>query len=64
MKKSHEHQWVYNGKTCCYKLLCSLCSKITSAHFFEGYPDLLKIGISVEFLPNGWHSTFKIKGTK
>lgn len=41
MSKDHERQWIYDGKSCCYRLKCAICAKQTTAHYFNGpMPDI------------------------
>jgi hypothetical protein len=54
MAKDHEHQWVYDGKGCCYRLRCAVpgCLRLTTAYRFMGNRDQLTIGTPVQFLEN------------
>jgi hypothetical protein len=52
MTKDHEHQWVYDGKSCCYRLRCAAsgCARVTTAYRFMGDRDQLKVGTPVRIL--------------
>ena len=50
MKKgSHKHSWIFEGKSCCYRLKCSLpeCERMTTAYYTKGA--MPKIGEPVRF---------------
>jgi hypothetical protein len=34
--KTHEHEWVYDYKTCCYVVRCRICTRATTVHHVEG----------------------------
>ena len=48
-KKVHEHYWIYDGMSCCYRLRCCLpgCEVRTTARFVWGNPP--KVGDPVQF---------------
>jgi hypothetical protein len=35
-EKPCDHQWVYDGKSCCYRLKCTNCTKRTTAYNLKG----------------------------
>ena len=51
--KRHEHSWIFDGRSCCYRLVCSIpgCKKQTIAYYMEG--DKPKIGEPVRILADG-----------
>ena len=53
MKELHKHQWIYQGKSCCYRLSCSVtgCGIMTTANYHKGeHP---KSGDKVQILDDG-----------
>lgn len=55
MAKDHEHQWVYDGKSCCFRLACAFpgCQRQTKAYYFDGDTETLRVGTPVELLEDG-----------
>lgn len=53
----HEHSWIFDGKSCCYRLVCSIpipipgCKKQTTVHFVRG--EMPRIGEPVRILDDG-----------
>lgn len=49
----HEHSWIFEGKSCCYRLGCPVpgCKKQTTAHFIKGCAP--NIGEPVRILDDG-----------
>lgn len=35
-EKPCKHEWIYDGRSCCYRLQCFKCSKVASAYFIKG----------------------------
>ena len=51
--KRHEHSWIFDGQSCCYRLVCSIpgCQKRTTVHHVKG--DMPKIGEPIRILDDG-----------
>lgn len=49
----HEHSWIFDGKSCCYRLVCSIpdCGKRTRVYHVKG--DMPTIGEPVRILDDG-----------
>lgn len=47
-EKPCDHEWVYDGKSCCYRLNCSKCTRATTAYYVKG--KMPKIGDKVKLV--------------
>lgn len=52
-KKAHDHQWIYSGRSCCFRLKCSIpgCVTQTTAYHIKGSSP--RIGDPVRFVESG-----------
>lgn len=52
-EKTHEHSWIFDGESCCYRLVCSIpnCGRQTRAYHVKGDKPL--IGDPVRILDDG-----------
>jgi len=51
--EGHEHSWVFDGQSCCYRLSCPIpiCQKQTTVNHIKG--DMPRIGEPVRILDDG-----------
>jgi hypothetical protein len=52
-KDNHEHSWIFDGQSCCYRLVCPFpgCQKRTTVNHLHG--NMPKIGDPVRILDDG-----------